>query len=357
VQLARDLTAQYEMMTAETIDLFIDREALSWGDKWRDKVDRSLATTAFFVAVLTPRYFVSSECRRELQTFVRGAEQLGLKDLVLPLVYVDIPDLHNDTTQDDAIGLVKTFQWVDWRNLRFADPTSVEYRSAVAGLAQRLVDANRKALSAEVEKEADVAPADSADGSPDSGEPGIIDLLAAGENALPEWADIISDFSREMENFNTLTVNATEEIGVADRANKGAAGRLVVARKLAKNLAEPAEHMLELANRYAAKSYDVDAAITMLISGAPEEVENNPDTKETACEFFDSVTTMAQSSREAVHGLEEMSQTLAAAENLSRDLKPPIQKVKKSIQILIEATAVIDGWAKTIEESPIDCSG
>src|ERR1700735_4185819 len=86
VQLAHDLVAQYEMITAETINLFLDRDTLSWGDNWRLKIDQSLATTAFFVAVLTPRYFTSSECRRELQTYVRGAEQVGIRDLVLPIV-------------------------------------------------------------------------------------------------------------------------------------------------------------------------------------------------------------------------------------------------------------------------------
>jgi len=73
--LARDLSAQYEMLTGESIDLFLDRDDLEWGNDWRATVDGSLAVTAFFIPVLTPRYFSSAECRRELNAFVRKAKR------------------------------------------------------------------------------------------------------------------------------------------------------------------------------------------------------------------------------------------------------------------------------------------
>ena len=36
VQLAHDVTAQYEVITGETISLFLDRDSLDWGDNWRE---------------------------------------------------------------------------------------------------------------------------------------------------------------------------------------------------------------------------------------------------------------------------------------------------------------------------------
>lgn len=67
-RLARDVAAQFEMLTGEPLALFLDRDAIEWGEAWRDKVDSSLASVAFFIPVITPRYFMSPECRRELQT-------------------------------------------------------------------------------------------------------------------------------------------------------------------------------------------------------------------------------------------------------------------------------------------------
>jgi hypothetical protein len=90
-QLADDVAQQYTLITGEKIDIFLDRNALSWGDNWREKIDSRLASILFFVAVITPGFLLSSECRRELQEFVRGAESLGIRELVLPLVYVDVP--------------------------------------------------------------------------------------------------------------------------------------------------------------------------------------------------------------------------------------------------------------------------
>jgi hypothetical protein len=355
-RLARDVTAQYEMISGEKISLFLDRDILSWGDNWREKIDHSLETTAFFVAVLTPRYFTSSECRRELRTFVRGAEQIGIKTLVLPLVYLDIPGLNEDAPQDDAVSLVKTFQWADWRQLRFADPSSGEYRKAVAELAQRLVDANREILSQELTSATDTGRGDSPIPS-DNDEPGLIDLIAAGEVAMPAWAETVTALGTEMTLFGTLTEGATKDIQDADQSGKGAAGRLTVARKFAKELMEPADRIMQLANKYASQSYDVDAAFRTMIAAIPDEVERDPNAKSAACEFFGMITTLAQNSQDAMSGLKAMVQQLGTAESLSRDLRPPLQKLKKGLTIMIEASAVIDGWKKAIADSPIDCSG
>jgi hypothetical protein len=252
--------------------------------------------------------------------------------------------------------LVKTFQWVDWRQLRFADRSSSEYRDAVARLAQRLVDANRQIVIKEVENRTTVAVDDSLKETPDTGEPGMLDLIAAGETALPEWAEIVTAIGSELEGFNTLVTGATEDLDRADRAGKGAAGRLVVARKLAQGLAGPADRIFELANKYASRAYEVDAAIRTLIAAAPGEIARDPEQKDTVCEFFNAMTLMTRSSQEAVEGLGQMVDTLSGAESISRDLRPPIQQLKRGITILIEATAITEDWARAIEESPVDCS-
>jgi hypothetical protein len=68
----------------------------------------------------------------------------------LPLLYVDVSSLHEDAPDDPLVAFVKTFQWVDWSELRFSDIDSGEYRRGVARLAQRLVEANRMAEEADV---------------------------------------------------------------------------------------------------------------------------------------------------------------------------------------------------------------
>jgi hypothetical protein len=95
-RLARDVVAQYEMLTGEKIDLFLDRDNIPWGEEWRKEIDQSLSSIAFFISVLTPRYFMSSECRRELQKFARSARELGDEADVAAAVVERVP-LESDT--------------------------------------------------------------------------------------------------------------------------------------------------------------------------------------------------------------------------------------------------------------------
>jgi hypothetical protein len=46
-RLARDVSAEFEMLTAEALNLFLDKDAIEWGEKWREKIDSSLASVAF----------------------------------------------------------------------------------------------------------------------------------------------------------------------------------------------------------------------------------------------------------------------------------------------------------------------
>ena len=80
-RLARDVAAQFELLTGEQLKLFLDKDGIEWGENWRQTIDSNLSTVAFFIALITPRYFRSSECRRELQYFARKAIDIGIKDL------------------------------------------------------------------------------------------------------------------------------------------------------------------------------------------------------------------------------------------------------------------------------------
>jgi hypothetical protein len=60
-RLAKDVASQFEMLTGEPLSLFLDKDAIKWGEIWRDKIDVSLAAIGFFVPVLTPRYFMSAD--------------------------------------------------------------------------------------------------------------------------------------------------------------------------------------------------------------------------------------------------------------------------------------------------------
>jgi hypothetical protein len=125
----------------------------------------------------------------------------------MPILYVDVPGLQDDPPADDAMKLVKSFQWEPWTELRFASPTSPEYRIAVAKLAMRLAEANATAEHADISAAA-IALAESEGDT----ELGIVDQLAQAEAVMPQWAETVAETGREIENIGALMQNATADL-------------------------------------------------------------------------------------------------------------------------------------------------
>lgn len=369
VDLAQDIVAQMEMMTAESIELFLDRENIAWGERWRRVVDEGLASVAFFIPILTPRYFNSSECRRELQSFARQATELGVKDLVMPILYVDLPALHDPAPRDDLVKLVKDFQWEPWTELRLCDRTSSEYRAGVARLASRLAEANAAADAGAGRSEQTVigdvvtagtgvdAPprAGSAEQADPMEEPGTLDLIAASEITLPEWAATIEAIGTAIGQLGELFTHATTEAATADSRGAGMAGRLRVARELSAVLSEPVEQIYSLCNEFTTQLHTVDIGTRALIEGLVQEVQSDASQLADACSFFESIRGFHSNLDVGLAAAEQMAQSVAPMESMSRDLRRPLRRLRESLTLLGEARGVVEDWIRLIDESGLDC--
>lgn len=349
-QLARDVVAQYEMITGESIELFLDRDKLEWGDDWRGKVDESLATVAFFIPVLTPRYFQSVECRRELNHFVRRAKSLGLEELIMPLMYVDVPGFRQEPPSDDAIALIKPFQWEDWTRLRYVSSDAEDYRVAVGRMAERLAAATAiadqtniaDAVLALVEEDADDAPGD-------------IDLMGQAESVMPEWSETVALIGKEIESIGVLMQEATGDINSANP--KGFAARLTVFRKTASKLKGPAENIRTFGEQFTKQLNDVDQGMTVIIQKIGVEAGTGATEKANACEFFASIRAMAESSETGLGALKQMIEAIQPIEAMSRDLRPPLKTLRRGLTSMYEGREVINSWVDLIDETGIDCDG
>jgi hypothetical protein len=341
VQLAHDILAQYEMLTNESTKLFLDRDDMAWGNEWRAKIDGSLASVAFFIPVLTPRYFASAVCMAELNAFERRATALGVSQLLLPILYMDVPGIEDEPPPNDAMALVRKFHWADWRELRFADRDSREYRLAVAALASRLVDANRDAERPEATNAAMESP-----GAGDD-EAGTIELMAAMETALPELTSTTQDLTSKIEAIGVTAANIAEDV----QGNATFARRLQVLRMFAAGIAEPAKEMSELGEDFTKQLHDVDLGIRAIVARAPEE----PESRKEFCEFFRSVRGMVEAAENGLGSLEGLVDSIAPLESLSREVRPPLRDMRTGLTSLIEGRQVMRPWIALMDETGIDC--
>jgi hypothetical protein len=352
-RLARDVVSQFEMVTGEKTRLFLDRDAIEWGENWREKVDEGLASIAFFIPVLTPRYFMSPECRREFNVFARKASDLGIKELVLPLLYVDVVSLHEESPSDDLMKLVKTFQWEDWRELRFADVTSEEYRRGVARLAKRLFDANSMAEEADIAarmQELEAAPEEDVDRAP-----GLLDQLATGEEALPKWTNTIQSIAQDIESIGVIMQKAKVDIEGADSRGQGFAARLSIARKLSQELRDPVESIWSSSQDYVSQLHEIDALVRAIIDLAPGELVNNPESKSDLCGFFTSLRELSASAHEGMESTRGMIEGISPLEAMSRDLRPPLRQLRQGLTIMVEAREITDEWVELIDSTGVEC--
>jgi len=353
-RLARDVKDQFQMLTGEEISLFLDKDSLEWGQNWREAIDSDLASVAFFIPVMTPRYFMSPECRRELQSFARRATNLGIKELILPVLYVDVPEIHDENTTDELIQLVRTFQWEDWQDLRFLAVTSEGYRRGISRLATRLVEANRQVeeTTIAIVPQIDEMPEGNTDESP-----GFIDRLAYSEETLLQWPETLKEITQDVQLVGKIMEEATEDIQRGNAQGKGFAARLVIARRVAHQLSEPVEHIWSLSNKFVSQLHDVDEGFRTIIERAPAEIKENPDAKANFCEFFENLRKLVASSNYAFESAQGMITAMEPLEKMSRDLRPVIRRLKQGLTIMIESKEVINEWLHLLKSSGVLCEG
>lgn len=122
--------------------IFHDRSDLKWGQNWRDRIDAALETATFLFPVLTPRFFRSDECRRELLEFLRRKNSSGGTCAVLPIYFITVPQLDNKTSQktDEVMNALAPIQYADWRDLRHEASNSSPVRKTIAQYAEKVRD-------------------------------------------------------------------------------------------------------------------------------------------------------------------------------------------------------------------------
>jgi len=139
-RLGHELADEVQARTGEPFPIFLDHDAIGLGEPWRRRLEQGLAEVTFLIPVLSPSFFKSGYCRRELEQFLQRERDLGRDDLILPISYIDSGWLEGDS--DDAVRRalreVHERQYFDWHELeprQFSDP---KVQRALRALADRI---------------------------------------------------------------------------------------------------------------------------------------------------------------------------------------------------------------------------
>lgn len=350
-QLGTDIIEQMGLISGEKISIFLDKD-IEWGEDWREKIEDNLSKVAFFIPVITPRYLTSASCRGELQYFANRATKLGMNELIMPLLYIDFPELHNEMTTDDLIKKITNYQWVNWTDNRFKDSSSESYRRGVADLATRLCEANSKLESQPVivnsttilEVEAELVE-----------EPGIIDILADTETSLPKCNEIINEIANQIILIGEFAAKATQELEQNNKPGIGFGPRIMISKRLSQNLREPVDKVCILTAEYASFFHSVDEGFRYYISHAKETIDNDPSSKSAVCGFFHSVKELDSHANESLDKIQAFINVIESTESMSRDLRPVFRRLRQGLIIFVESREINNNWVRMIDNLDIHC--
>ena len=84
-ELRKYLSDEVSVQTGEDFEIFQDRNAILWGQNWKERIENSLDEVTFLIAIITPSFFTSPYCRKELKRFIDREKKLGRNDLIPPI--------------------------------------------------------------------------------------------------------------------------------------------------------------------------------------------------------------------------------------------------------------------------------
>lgn len=352
MRLAEDIKAEYELQTGDNLLLFVDKNDLKWGEAWRTAIDSKLNSVAFFIPVITPRFFLSSECCRELREFASNAKSQGIPNLVLPILYAKGPEFDKKDNEDELIQLIKSLQWKDWTELRLKGIETEEYRRGVAEIVDFLSRTNRSVNQdipdqlEEVDEQKDIIIDDS---------PGILDLLANNEDQLQGTPITLDKITENLNQITEIIKFATNELNESNIHGKGFSAKLIIMQRTAAKLSVPTDDLFTQSNKFALQFQEIDLGLRLIIEQSIRAIKEDQDTKNKFCDLFDKIRELNQNSINAQEQFQYLIQSAEPLIKLSRDMRPVVRKLQRACTIIIEASKISNDWVIMIDSSGIEC--
>jgi hypothetical protein len=344
IRLSELIRNEYKLQTSESLNLFLDKSNIRWGQEWEKTLDDALIETTFLIPIVTPSYLASPACRKEAIAFSGKAQSLGFGEFLLPIIYVAPRSFDGDEVNDDVVTLIKRTQWQDWRRLRLLDEQSAEHRQAVTALVERIVEIVDGAASA-----APLPLSPSAISVDEDDSLGYLDILGETEAAMPRWAGSMEALGEVVQKVDIATRSATEDLARSDRIGGGASGRLRAVRDYSSALTPLAETIDQLGTSFAASTVEVDAGITLLLSQVLAGNYQRSEQQELD-KFFEIIVQSASQVRPAVDSLSGFAGSLESWPGLSRDLRRPARLIRNGLQQFRDGMTVFEAWVSTIDE-------
>lgn len=337
-RLKQDLAGRFEATTGRPLQVFLDRETIGWGDDWRKKIRTSIESATFFIPVVTMRYFQSGPCREELLAFYENAKQLGVTELVLPVVLAGATQISPEDPREE----VRIVERLNHRNIEEAWLDGYE-SPAWMRMIHRMVNdlaaalQNAETAIAAREETAMLSPDRHNAGKPESSDHDGIDIFELGTK-LEGITALAEEATQALQDFGTVSSAALggDDMGNLSRPQQQA--RIV---RAAHDIRGHAMHLAEVGTDFEQSIVELDPQLRGLVA---ELREIDLEAVETQVENLLTPLSNFQDMSESVASMDQMVQMLKFASLTNVSLRKSVQPAIKGIQSMGNALRTAESW-------------
>ena len=219
--LSADLVTMIKMRSNRDVEIFLDREDLKWGERFKESIDNGLTGATVLFVIATAQYLDSDFCRYEFLQFMNAAKAQGSEEvrrLILPIMPVNAKGIFVKDSDDEIASEIAEIQYELIEEAVLEGPGSPAWRRAVARLADRFLEVVN-AAEAELEQDRAVSitakpiageVSGNADGDKDDeDQPGVFDDL----ESITEVSGIVT---KDIESMGDLLVEFSNTVTATD---------------------------------------------------------------------------------------------------------------------------------------------
>lgn len=344
-RLKRELEGAYEAHTGRRLRVFVDRDDIGWGDDWRQAIRVSIERATVFIPVITMRYFASSACVDELTAFYSNAEQLGVTELLMPIVLAGEDLIESDDPREE-VRLIERLNQKRLGGAWRAGYDSPEWRAVIYEMVQSLARAIADAENRLAEQEARIEPtgaggsmAEAVDETAGESQADVSELFAQAESL----AEFTNEVSEALAAFGEA---AEESIGKADWASlnpQQLRSRLMGAAAAMKHVsADVGDKGLELQRRTAEFDANLRATVDELRALDVDTA------REQLAALIGPFTSPDFDLAETVESMDQLDEALKFASLMNVTLRKALRPGIQGSQSIKRAAQTVDSWKRLL---------
>jgi hypothetical protein len=336
-RIRRDLSGLYAAHTGKTLRIFLDRESIGWGADWQQRIREAVESATAFIPIITMRYFTSPACSEELLLFFNNAKQLGVTELLLPIVIAGASNIR-DTDEREEVRIIASRNYANLQEPWLAGYGSSEWRRAIFKLVTDLDDAltsAEEALASREQSPDDTSGGAGADPDPPSDPASEVDALEL-QGRIEELSALLQRTMRSLEKFSTITTKSLS----GDFPSLSRNQQMAVLARLAKQIGPVSQALGQQgqALKMATASIDVDLRALM------QAVESIDSTTFAPSALFGDLAGLSELDG-VVASMDELLSMMKVAALMSVSLRKALRPATDGIQAIRTATMIVRGWS------------